>query len=490
MAWSRKIAAFAIASSLALAAGCSGGSINVLGERVKDPDQFLEKVEQSWRADLAEERVNVHEEARCYFSKGEESKDIDQLTFCGPVRHFVEEQNSDPRDAVGSGVWDTYTFESAAIEGGYQLIDPYLESKGANAESGAVLFRPDGKTAPADADELTAPPPPAASPGFIGLTEVSDSEGGSEVSSIGAVRIEKPFRLNGSPVETPSFKYQLVAAGTTSRVKTADGTRVVAPNEVFVVGEFNALDGMWSDVYNVGDDYTIWNDPFPKEKIVDVSAAFTLVTSTGRVALPFKGEGTIVVSVPKGTRSASIEIAVGGQVQTISLTTGKVADAVPEALSAGLNKQYATQKAHLDGTNPNYPTYAFDGTHSLRFVNAMLTPFHPIKGWASRGKMWLVLETADAHSEFSVYAFDITRDVPNSTTVKAKGVASRDVSERSGSWDDTDNKTHWPIFEVDQAVKTFRVTYQPIWRVAGKPQGIQPSGTVRFKPMSFDVTFG
>lgn len=484
------LAAFAVASCLALAAGCSGESINVMGERVKDPDQFLAKVEQSWRADLAEERVTVHQEARCYFSKGAESKDIDQLTFCGPARHFVEEQNADPREAVGSGVWDTYTFESSAIEGGYQLVDPSLDTKGANAESGAVLFRPDGKKPPADADKLAAPPPPAASPGFIGLTEISDSGGGSQVTSIGDVKIEKPFRLPESLVETPNFTYRLSAAGTTTRVKTAEGTRGAATDEVFVVAEFSASEGRWSNVYDEGGEYSTWDDPFPAEKIVDVASAYTLVTSTGRVALPFKGQGTIVVSVPKDTPSASLEISVGGRIQTISFATGKVTDPAPKSVEAGLNLQYATQKAHLPSINPNFPTSEFDGSHSLRFVNALLTPFHPMKGWAPKGKVWLVLETADARDEFSVYAFDITRDVPNSTTVKANGVTSRNVGEPSGDWSDNDNQTVWPIFEVDQSVKTFRVTYQPTWRVSGKPQEIQPSGTVKFKPMSFDVKFG
>ncbi|MBM7784477.1 hypothetical protein [Tenggerimyces flavus] len=466
-----------------------------MGEQVKDPDQFLEKVEESWRADLAEERVTVHKEARCYFSKGEESKDIDQLAFCGPARHFTEEPESDSAgqtgtdspDAVGSGVWDTYKFESAAIEGGYQLIDPSANAKGSNIPAGAVLFRPDGKTSPDDADKVAAPPPPSAGAGFIGLTTAG--EGDSQVSLVDTVKIEKPFKLDSSPVETPNRKYQLGAAGTTGRVKTREGTRVAAPNEVFLVGEFSVSDGMWSEVYIGGEDYNTSDDPFPKEKIVQVSGALTLVTSTGRVALPFDGQGTLVVSVPKDRVSATLEIAAGGRVQTISFTTGKVTDAVPEALSAGLNVQYPTGKVHLDSVNPGFPTFVFDGSHTIRFVNALLTPFHPMKGWAAKNKMWLVLETADAQDEYDNFSFSIERDFTNSSSAKAKGVTYRNVGEASGDWDG-DNQTLWPIFEVDQAVKTFRVSYHPVWRVTGQPKGYQPSGTVRFKPMSFDVTFG
>lgn len=475
-----------------MTAGCSGDSIRFMGERVKDPGLFLGIVEQTWRADLSKERVNVHKEARCYFSRGEEAKEIDSLAFCGPARHYVEgseaaegleQTGTDAPGAVGGGVWDTYTFEGKVIEGGYQLATPSPELMGAVLPAGVTLFRLDGKTPPADGDKLAAPPPPAASPGFVGAVSsgVDDSGGTDETSSVTLVtgpKIRNPKTLNLT-IEGAYSDFRLETVGTTDTIKTSEGLRTPAAGEEFVVATFSSQPGYWQDYLASG--YSGPSNGFPEDDAVKDSVILTLTLPSGRTILPPASSNTIVASVPKGDATATITVASAGRDQSVELRSGKSIDAAPSLSETAIGRQYATQRKVLDDLG-------HDLAHSAAFGNAWLTAFHPLRGWAKPGRAWLLIEIKTSDYVWNNGWHDVVPDLSAGAKVQTGGVSSANVAKVDAGlftgWSDAPN---WPLFDVPANARSFKVTYEPTFTYTERPDGA--SQTSKLKAMTFDVTF-
>lgn len=348
-----------------LAAGCGSDSLRYLGEKVKDPERFLASVERGWRSDLTKERVNVHKEARCYFSKAEEAKEIDGLAFCGPARHYVEATESDggedlsgtdAPEALAKGVWDTYAFGGNAIEGGYELVNASPETKGAVVPSGVTLVRLDDKVPPTDSDKLAAPPPPPASSGFIGLVSTDSSEGdqsqvdSATISVVSEPEIKDSSTPSGAIIHTPYKNFLLDAVGTTDLVTTEDGTRTPAKGEEFLVARFSFVPGYWQQYL----DGSSSDNSFPDEAIVKAPEVLTLATPSARTYLPISESNTLVISVPKGDTTSKLTVTSDGLGQIIEIRSGKLIDAVPPVVESMVGRQYGTQRKVLD-----------DGDHDL-----------------------------------------------------------------------------------------------------------------------------
>lgn len=471
----RPVAAVLLAVAL-LAAGCGGDSIRFLGENVKDPEQFLSGIEQKWRSDLTKERVTLHKEARCYFSRAAEAKEIDPLTFCGPARHYKEKSGSGSgqsgSDAVapGDGVWDTYAVEGQAIEGGYQLTDTGRQATGADVPPGVSLFRLDDKTPPTDGEKVAAPPPPSAAPGLVTVVREDPD-------------ITRPKEHPEAVIETPTSNFTVQTLGAADTIDTIEGRRTPAKGEEFIVTEVVANTGTWDDDYRDGE--------FPEEDVIDTLPVASLTTAAGRKGLSLVTEANtgmvdyIVASVPKGDTSTTLTVTAAGRSQSVNVISGKVADPVPTTLALTVNQQYAT----TDVTVPEDDGWKFEGTHANTFTDAWLTPFHPMKGWAGKGKTWLVLETENAMFTWDKFTWGVTPDFNASAIAQGNGVTYRNVGEAKPNVSMEAGHTGWPVFEVDASVRSFKITYQPLWRYETNQSEWGLSGTAKFKPMSFTVTF-
>jgi hypothetical protein len=387
---SRPAAILAVTVVLGLSAGCGGEPVKFAGESVEEPEAFLSTIERTWRSDIAQDRVTKHKDARCYFSTPADgdSKTIEQIVYCGPVRHYTEKSASEAADDAkehkeareareagdleddegpepgdaGPGSWDTYVFQAISSDPGsensdYQLIDPRPELWGAEVTGGMKLFRPDGEEPPADASKLAAPKPPPVDNGYVKVTDEVD--------------IKQAKQPQDARIVTPRTTVTVSQLGTTDQFETDEGRRGPANGEKFVVAKVGLADGPFAERYQ-----NAWGD----EDLINADVTYALQVGDDRKRLDLSSQysasdtqtATIVASVPKNS-DPQLLVSAAGKDQTISLTTGKRTSRTAEAFyqtrsETGVSRQYATK---------TFKKGDFALSLSLLFSNAQLVPFDP-----------------------------------------------------------------------------------------------------------------
>lgn len=491
----RAVAVAITTVALSLAAGCGGSPVRYAGESVKDADTFLSGVERTWQSDIAADRVTKHQDARCYFSTPAEAetKTIEQVVYCGPVRHYTEKsaaqaaddaedvrededyEGPEPGDA-GPGSWDTYVFQAVNSEpdgtGDYELVSPRAQLWGTEITSGMKLFRPDGKQPPSDGDRLAAPPPPPVDSGFVTVTDHVDVKGAKQPKD--------------ARIVTPRKIVTVTQLGTADQLETGEGKRGPGKGEKFLVAKLSLADGPFEDAYD-----DTWSD----DEFVNADVTYAIQIGDERkqlkdVASLHSGgdpESTsIVVSAPVGS-DPQLLVSAAGKDQTISLTTGKRTSKVAEAFYAGkydvgVSRQYAAQ---------TFKKGDFELSLSLLFSNARLVPFDPERGWAPEGKNWLVLNTEQVEADWNGYPYSLFYDRQKTIAVKdGNGRTYKDLV-KSETWE-SGPRNVTPVFEVAGDATTFTVSYKPAFTFSSSESAAfyQPTtGAGTLTPLTFDVSF-
>jgi hypothetical protein len=419
---------------------------------------------------------------------------IEQIVYCGPVRHYTEKsaaeaaddaedvrededyEGPEPGDA-GPGIWDTYVFQAINIKpdgtGDYQLVSPRAQLWGAEITGGMKLVRPDGKQPPSDGDQLKAPPPPPVDSGFVKVTDHVDIKGA------------KQLKPDDARIVTPRKIVTISQLGTADHLDTGEGRRGPGKGEKFVVAKLSLADGPFEAAYD--DD---WDDDFvnadvtyaiqigdERKKLEDVESLYAGGDSSST---------SIVASVPVDS-DPQLLVSAGGKDQTISLTTGKRTSTTAKAFyggkyDVGVSRQYAS-KAFKKGD--------FEFSLSLLFSNAQLVPFHPERGWAADGKNWLVLNTEQVEADWNTYPYSLFYDRQKSITVKAGNGQAFSDQVKSETWD-SDPGDVTAVFEVADDASTFSVSYQPAFTFSSSESAefYQPkTGAGTLTPLTFDVSF-
>lgn len=356
---SRPAAILAVTVVLGLSAGCGGEPVKFAGESVEEPEAFLSTIERTWRSDIAQDRVTKHKDARCYFSTPADgdSETIEQIVYCGPIRHYTEKSASEAADDAkeareagdgaddegpepgdaGPGSWDTYLFQATSSDPGsdnsdFQLIDPRPELWGTEVTTGMKLFRPDGEEPPADASKLAAPKPPPVDDGYVEVTDEVD--------------IKQAKQPRHARIVTPRTTVTVSQFGTTDQVETDEGRRGPATGERFVVAKLDLTDGRFAERYQ-----NAWGD----EDLINADVTYAHQVGDDRKRLDLSSQyaasetqtATIVASVPRKS-DPQLLVSAAGKDQTISLTTAKRTSKTAEAFyqassETGVSRQYATR---------------------------------------------------------------------------------------------------------------------------------------------------
>lgn len=141
----------------------SGQDLTSGGKKVANSVALLDEVDKAWRskldygAQVGTNNAAVTADSRCYYTVAEGSTDVGPVALCGPVRH----ERTDPGTP-----WDSIKVDPDAASSGDQLQLAAAFKYGFHDQqrlpAGMKLFRPDGKTPPAEL-ELPLPTPAAGS---------------------------------------------------------------------------------------------------------------------------------------------------------------------------------------------------------------------------------------------------------------------------------------------------------------------------------------
>ncbi|WP_353649714.1 hypothetical protein ABLG96_01775 [Nakamurella sp. A5-74] len=355
-------------SSDALKVGA--GSVTGAGAYMADTDQ-------QWRSSIAQltkTDANVADTARCYFVT-DQAGSFMELIACGPIRRA---------DTAEGAVWDMFTARVDNATTGLTEASPAKE--GATRPEG-TLYRPDGATPAADADQLPEPPKPEAPAGTVAVVDAS------AVKPVDPVTVD----MSKNTIITPTRTFTVTAAGNLDQltgVTTAlSGDVTEGKTYVPAAGQQLMFVTLGSDpqpstaITALGD---LAGDGEPGAVTVTLQVGDTKTDLTGKLIPENSGEAaastTLAFSVPTGAKP-TLTVDQDGHPQMLDLTAASRTTELPGlylqnpviAVNESAPKFTATYKSE---SAPNTIGY------TLTVKSVAFTPYDPTAGWAPDGQMW------------------------------------------------------------------------------------------------------
>lgn len=469
---------------LVTAAACGNTVTTQQGLKIKDSDEVLTGVLDAVRKDnsaaLQDGSTTISDKTACFFVKP--SPDADTVTdevACGPVRRLGW---SDTR------VWDTYglKFQQNA-DGEVSATSDELREQGRAIDPGLL----EGGQ-PAQAKDIPEPQAPT-SP----VTDTAALVPPQTVDKIAFSKLKKPWRIitpaatievteKAEPEVLPSIVLPADERGTAPYYRPAEGQQVKAfkikigpPAEQGVPesdGEGDPVSLTTSMALTLGDG---------KVTIANVGTSADADSTDGDGApqnwaigcgddddygdeSPFpcdrtgSSEAVLVATVPaQGT--VGLHATVNGDAQTLDLTSGKLTSSVSQVeykrstLTSEVGEQLrtSTKVSYTDFLDEKQTTTA---TWTWTIHKVGLSAFDPTRGWAPKGRAWLLVQTSDYDlSGERSYNFD-EDDTQPTVTVGGKSYKPNKPADDSG-WFGNNVDTY--AFLVPDNVTTGTFNYSP-----------------------------
>lgn len=472
----------------------------------KTASAFLSIADTDWRNDIeaaagaggvSRQVQNLPPDARCYFVTADSTSGGKQslhLMACGPVRRL----------GVAEGaVWDIARIEGTSNgnqtgetgQTGLRIVDSDPWQRSVRRPADGDLFRPDDKECPDGADQLAAPPAPAASPRLVQVHAQPEPHG--QVGGVGAQLGKVKLAEHNEPLIAPDVTVTLTGLGTADTIGVGAHTRVPAAGERFVVARFTtaktsdpvagpvsepARDSISGQIGRSDVETSFGVAADGQSHPIDLVTTNNTGTPGSMDWRGLPGGGYLVASVPTDAKDVSLTATTQGVTQSLSLLTSERTSTNVAAAyyrptrSVTLNQRLPVKTVKIGRD--------FDTTYTIAITKVGLTAWDPEKGWAPPGQAWLR------------FRYDETWDPPSALyevtwnsrffTATADG---RPITLP------TDYNTYTRILTaaVPADVKTIRITVTARFTFIEK-SGInyaQPkSGTADFGTLTAGATFG
>jgi hypothetical protein len=453
-------AGLVLAAGLVLVTGCGASGLQTGAGTVekKTTEAFLTTVESDWHQKVdTEPNKNLSPDGRCYFVTGADGNQSLGTVACGPLRRLGTAERQ---------VWDLVRITSSGgDEPGLEVPEnePWKQSQ--LRPDSSSLWRPDDKVADDNADNLAAPPAPAAISGLITVTAKSET------------LVLKPA---SDKLVLPDGTVTLKGLATPETIGSGAEVKAPASGEKFIAAIFSTSPTI---------------DPLTDRPGFDANAAGTTTATKWTVtvggeqrpvdvlprgdASAMTGDQMLLVSVPKDAPDVLLTATSGPVVQALSLTTGKrTTDTAATYYRTGT-------LTDLNKSLPNTPGNQgrdFTSTYSLALQKAVLAPWDPARGWAPQGKAWVRVQLASTLKYESIqYQIDWTTPF---LTATADG---RPVPAAPGKPDDG-----YLALEVPADTKVVQLTATARLKFTAKSYALSAtpkSGTVTYPPLAATATF-
>jgi hypothetical protein len=368
----------------------------VASGKVSNLKPFLDAANTQWRHDtstLPANQVSIGKSAGCYYVEGAGTNVLDGAVACGPIRRASSSDGS---------VWDTYSYTSAQAYGTSNQVLSNLTpvSQGVPSPVG-VLVAANGAVHPTSSDSaLAAPPLPSADPD---LFQTWAQQGATTTNAVS-------LNPSESTLITPAGTLTISAIAQVATAPANDGT-VDQPTKGYHLWTFSA---QWDPTLNKADsDTQTTANTAPAATLTYVNG--TTRTDTGMIPADSAANSggsdnqTFLASVKNGS-DAYLDVAVAGQDQQISVTTGKRVDNPVAAGYYVQNREYAaaassapTEFDNASTCTGDCPDYDVKFNQSVSNVAVSAYDYATAK-WAPPGQEFLEMQfTQSDNNAFGGY---------------------------------------------------------------------------------------
>ncbi|MFC5265210.1 hypothetical protein ACFPJ1_24120 [Kribbella qitaiheensis] len=449
-------AGLVLAAGLVLVTGCGASGLQTGAGTVekKTTEAFLTTVESDWHQRVdTEPNKNLSPDGRCYFVTGADGNQSLGTVACGPLRRLGTAERQ---------VWDLVRITTTGgDEPGLEIPEnePWKQSQ--LRPDSSSLWRPDDKVTDDNADNLAAPPAPAATSGLITVTAKSET---------------LELKPTSDKLVLPDGTVTLKGLATPETIGSGTEVKAPASGEKFIAAIFSTSPTIDPLTDRPGFDGTTTATKWTvsvggEQRPVDVLPRGDASAMTG--------DQMLLVSVPKDAPDVLLTATSGPVVQSLSLTTGKrTTDAAATYYRTGT----------LTDLNKSLPKTAgnqgrdFTSTYSLALQKAVLTPWDPARGWAPQGKAWVRVQLASTLNYESIQ-YQIEWTAPF-LTATADG---RPVPAVPNKADDD-----YIALEVPADTKVVQLTATARLKFAAKSYALSAtpkSGTVTYPSLTATATF-
>lgn len=304
--------------------------------------------------------------------------------------------------------------------------------------------------------------------------DISD-EPGDRGMLLAEPRLTSSKKLTNAKVPLDNRDLIVDEIGKAEEVTSPLGTRSPASDEEFLVIKAHLVKGIWDDIAYKDGATEFGSRASGPASYVNVK------TSSGDLdlaMLPTDGHMSFVASVRKGDSLANLVVSNEYQDQIISFRTGAIDGAVSTTAKVPIDKSYKGRL--VDGE--------FVGEFSADISEGILSAFHPLDGWAPKGKLWLTLRASTGWSQPEFWRTG--RDLRATWSAVSNGTKlTNNAREGARYGEDELNADDWPVFAVEPGMRSFDITVRPSFEYV--KLGLAGHGPYNgtMKPMTFIVTF-
>lgn len=452
-----------------LLSSCGGSGENVSDIRTADGDtvenaaQFLAEATEQWEETIPSENVEISDDAGCFFAVDDDDAVTGDLA-CGGVRTTTAEDGE---------VWDIGEFEvreNSDNEMNAQVSESWLEGAARGVQRPDTrLVDAEGEAAPANIDELAAPPMPQTDSGLSlsgdvlpqDLVQPDDDQAspgadGEVITPAGSIQLESvatletiPVRAEASSDEDADDAVDDPAADNGEDVDTDDGDIAVdlegephapAAGETFLLLDYSFTPHQESD--------SGWG----ADEQESYTASLALNDGGAQQTLAHFGEhegfgeqspesGQLLVSVAED--DAFLVVSSSGEDQEISLPSGERGENdVTLGYYRDVTEQDENHEFDISDQSVTVNDDDYEVSLYLNLQRAQLTAFTEEgggDGWAEPDMAWLILEFDAVLDQDSFWGrfleFSPTVEVTDESGETHSSSQTIDVG--SGSWNDS-----------------------------------------------------
>lgn len=485
----RQIGVYAVVVlAVTAAAGACSSSIETGDGKIDKPGKVLSSGMSQLKKDnkraLHDGSATVSKKSHCFFmKKSKDDDDVGDTIACGPIRRLGH------ADAKS---WDTYSLDMRQNSDGDVKADLDARKQKARTVKTERLKSPDEK--PANVGDVPAPKAPEAN-----VKNKAVLVSAKQAGNIGFHKLDKPSKLitpaatvtvaaSGKPKRVPK---QLVSGGHAPYYRPAKGQTVMAykvkvspPAEKKIPVSSSEDDpGLGS-----GQDYanmtSVMSLTIPGGKQVGIKdgakswkiscdASDSTDWGSGDDAFPCgrtkTDDAVLITSVPSDSDTTGLQAKVNGETQSVNLKSGKLSSSVSQVeykhsdLVTEIDEQARSKKkvTYKDALDDRQST---TGKWTWNIKSAGLSAFDPTRGWAGKGKAWLVVSTSDYDTSATNDASDLDFDDDMDPTVTVDGKTYKPDMPSDTDWDD--NKYTF-AFKVPQSTEQGTFNMQPSGKFTG-----------------------